>query len=105
MFGMETKKSLAYLKAKKKVELLKQFYAHLAVFIVVNSFIILISANVFSAGKVDFTDWSHYITLFFWGIGLVSHAIYVFFELHVRNSFLKKWEQKKIKEFLEEDKF
>lgn len=102
---METKKSRAYLKAKKKVEMLKQFYAHLAVFIVVNFLIILISANVFGAGKVDFTNWSIYITLFFWGIGLGSHALYVFFELYVKNSFLKKWEQKKIKEFLEEDKF
>lgn len=102
---METKKSLAYLKAKKKVEVLKHFYAHLAVFIVLNSLIILVSANVFGGEKVDFTRWSVYFTLFFWGIGLVSHALYVCFELYARNSFLKKWEQKKIKEFLEEEKF
>ena len=40
---METKKSLTYLRAKKKVEMLKGFYSHLAVYIIVNVVIILVS--------------------------------------------------------------
>ncbi len=100
---METKRSLAYLKAKKKVETLKGFYSHLAVFITVNTIIILISANVFGSGTTNFGNWGNYATLFFWGIGLVSHALYVFFVLNVKSNFLKRWEEKKIKQFLEED--
>ena len=102
---MEIKRSLTYLKAKKKVEMLKGFYSHLAVYIIVNAVIILSAANVFSSGKIDFSDWSNYITAFFWGFGLVSHAIYVFFVLKVDNNFIKRWEDKKIKQFLEEDRF
>jgi len=100
---METKKSLTYLRAKKKVETLKGFYSHLAVYIIVNVVIILVSANVFNNKEIDFTDWSNYATALFWGFGIVSHAIYVFFVLNVQNNFLKRWEEKKIKQFLEED--
>lgn len=100
---METKKSLSYLRAKKKVETLKGFYSHLVVYILVNLFIILISANVFNGKTIDFSHWSNYFTAFFWGIGLVSHAIYVFFVMNFENNFLKRWEEKKIREFMEED--
>ena len=100
---METKKSLAYLRAKKKVETLKGFYSHLVVFILINTGIILVFANVFSNKPLNFADWGNYATTFFWGIGLVSHAIYVFFVLNFKNNFLKTWEEKKIKEFLEKD--
>ncbi len=102
---MEVKRSLAYLRAKKKVETLKGFYSHLAVFIVINAIIILMSANVFGSGETNFGDWSNYVTLFFWGIGLVSHALYVFFVLNIKNNFLKRWEEKKINQFLDEEKF
>lgn len=102
---METKKSLTYLRAKKKVEMLKGFYGHLAVYIIVNTVIILVSANVFNNKEIDFTDWGNYVTAFFWGFGIVSHALYVFFVMNVENNFLKRWEEKKIKQFLEEDQF
>lgn len=100
---METMKSLAYLRAQKKVETLKGFYSHLVVFIIINSVIILVSANIFNDKVIDFANWKNYFTLFFWGFGLVSHAIYVFFVINIDNSFLKRWEEKKIKEFLKED--
>lgn len=100
---METKKSLEYLRAKKKVETLKGFYSHLLVFILLNMGIILVSANVFNDKPIDFAKGSNYITLFFWGIGLVSHAIYVFFVMNFKNNLLKRWEEKKIKQLLEED--
>jgi hypothetical protein len=102
---METKRSLAYLRAKKKVETLKGFYSHLAVFVIINTGIIVINANVFGKGPTNFEDWGNYFTLFFWGIGLVSHAIYTFFVLKVRNNFLKRWEEKKINQFLDEEEF
>lgn len=100
---METKKSLAYLRAQKKVETLKGFYSHLVVFIIINLAIILISANVFNQKVIDFGNWKNYFTLFFWGFGLIFHAVYVFFVMNIENNFLKKWEERKIKEFLEQE--
>lgn len=100
---METKKSLSYLRAKRKVEMLKGFYGHLVVFILVNSAIILVSANVFNKRAIDFSDWSNYATLFFWGFGMLSHAVYVFFVMNVEINFLKRWEERKIRQFLEEE--
>jgi len=103
MADMETKRNLAYFRAKKKVETLKGFYSHFAVYVIVNIAIIFVSANVFNDKAINFADWSNYITSFFWGIGLVSHALYVFFVMNVDNNFLKRWEEKKIKQFLDED--
>ena len=102
---METKKSLNYLRAKKKVETLKGFYSHLAAYIIINTSIILVLANVFGKGETDFSDWGIYFTSFFWGFGLVSHGIYVLFVFYFRNNLLKRWEEKKIKKFLEEDRY
>jgi hypothetical protein len=100
---METNKNLNYLRAKKKVETLKGFYGHLTVYLIINTAMLLVQANVFNSEKVDFTDLGIYVTAFFWGIGIVSHALYVFFVLNVQNNFLKRWEEKKMKQFLEED--
>lgn len=102
---MEHKRDIAYLRAKKKVETLKGFYSHLAVYILVNTILIFISAGVFSPGKADFTDWGIYATAFFWGIGLVCHALYIFFVFHIKINFLKSWEEKKMQQFMEEDRF
>jgi|SRR5690606_6253309 len=99
---MEAKKSLAYIRAKKKVEMLKGFYSHLLVYIIINTGIILVLANVFSSGITDFSNWEIYFTALFWGIGLLSHAIYVLFVLYFHNNFLQRWEEKKIKQFLDE---
>ncbi len=101
---METKKSLAYLRAKKKVEVLKGFYNHLVVYILVNSAIILVSANVFNSGEINFNHWSNYVSAFFWGFGLVTHGLYTFYVVNFKNNFLKRWEEKKIKQFLDEER-
>ncbi len=67
------RKEEAYLRAKKKVESLVGFYWHLASYIVVNAFlIILIGINT------SFTSFGPYATAVFWGIGLLFHFIGVF---------------------------
>ena len=83
--------------------MLKGFYNHLAVYIFVNTVIILISANVFSSKEVNFAYWGNYVSTFFWGFGLVAHGLYVFYVLNIENNIFKRWEEKKIKQFLEED--
>ncbi len=48
---------------------------------------------------IHFTTFSVW---FFWGIGLASHWLHVF----GKNVFFSKnWEEKKIREFMEKDKF
>ncbi len=100
---MDRRRSLSYLRAKKKVETLKGFYSHLLVFVIINTGIVLFLSNVFGPGQTDFGDLGNYFTVFFWGIGLLSHGIYVLFVLYGRNNFIRRWEEKKIREFLEED--
>lgn len=102
---MEIKQNSAYLKARRKVELLKGFYGHLTVYILVNIAIILVSSNIFGRGKTDFFHWGSYVPAFFWGIGLLFHGVYVFLTLYFKNNVLRRWEERKIKQFLEEDKF
>ncbi len=82
-----------YKEAKKRVEDIKGFYGHLFVYIGVN--ITLIAINlVTSPGGL----WFYWVTIF-WGIGLFWHAMGVF----VFNKFPgRKWEDKKIKEIMEE---
>lgn len=99
----DNKRSPAYLRAKRKVEILKGLYRHAIVFVIINLMLILFRANVFGAGKADFSNLGIYAVAFFWGIGLVSHAIYVFFEINFKINFLRRWEEKKIREFMEDE--
>lgn len=99
------KSSASYLRAKRKVEILKGFYQHFIVFIIINTVLILFSANVFNAKEIDFSNWVIYVTTFFWGIGLFFHAVFVLFELYFKNKFLKQWEENKIRQFMENDDF
>lgn len=86
----------AYLRAKKKVDAIVGFYWHLAAYVVVNIFlIILIGVNA------GFQHFGTYATAFFWGIGLVFHFLGVFGPNFLFN---KDWENKKIQEFMEKDK-
>lgn len=102
---MENKKSPAYLRAKRKVEVLKGFYQHLLAYLIINLVMILFMANVFSADTVNFSNIGKYSIAFFWGIGLVSHALYVFFEIHFKINFLRRWEERKIRQLMDDDKF
>jgi len=88
----------AYLRAKKRVEAMIGFYWHLAVYIVINVFLILLIGFNSSEG---FSGFGPYATAFFWGIGLFFHFIGVFGFGFV---FGKNWEQRKIEEFMEKDR-
>ncbi|MCO4820550.1 MAG: 2TM domain-containing protein [Flavobacteriaceae bacterium] len=92
------KKEEAYLRAKKKLDKLIGFYWHLAVYIVINTFlIILITTN----SDQGFWNFGTFATPFFWGIGLLFHFLGVFGPDFV---FGKNWEEKKMKEYMEKDK-
>lgn len=91
-----------YKKAKKKVKEEKDFYTHLTVYIVINLALIIINLGVFQSGFSDIKipKWPMFTTPFFWGIGLFFHWISVFKD---NFAFLKHWEDKKIKEYMDKE--
>jgi len=87
-------------KAKKRVQAISGFYKHLAAYISVNLFLLILNATTLEAGE-NFFVFSTFSTAVFWGIGLMFHAMGVF----GRNFFLgNDWEEKKIKEIMEKEK-
>lgn len=94
----EFEKEEAYLRAKKKLEKLVGFYWHLAVYVIINIFlIIVISIN---SGE-GFWHFGTFATAFFWGIGLMFHFLGVFGPNFI---FGKNWEENKMKEFMDKEK-
>lgn len=77
-------------KAKERVESIKSFYIHLAVYILVMGFLTIL--NLISGGF----PWVIF-PLVGWGLGLLGHASEAF-DYHPL--FGKKWEEKKIKQIL-----
>jgi len=91
-----------YKRAKQKVKKEKDFYSHLTVYIVVNTFLIIMQLGIFQSGfsNIRIPTWPMFTTPFFWGIGLFFHWLSVF---HNKFSFFKKWEERKMKEFMDKD--
>ena len=87
-------------RAKKRVKSISGFYKHFLVYILVNLFLITLSYINHDPGEKFFT-FSTFSTAFFWGFGLVFHALGVFGP----GFFLgNDWEEKKIKEIMEKEK-
>jgi hypothetical protein len=88
-------------RAKKRVDQIKGFYVHLAVYIVVNLIIVGSSVirNGFDGEPVDF--WGALSTTVFWGIGLAFHALNVF---GINGILGRRWEERQIRKFMEEDR-
>lgn len=84
-------------RVKKQVEELKGFYIHLVIYVAVNAFILV---NIYLRSD-NFWEWGHFVTLFAWGIGVFFHASKVF---NFNPLFGKKWEEKQIQKYIEEDK-
>lgn len=90
-------KEEAYLRAQKKVKAIIGFYWHLASYVIVNIFIIIL----ITSNGVKLFSFGTFSTAFFWGIGLAFHFMGVFGPDFL---FGKHWEERKIKEFMENDK-
>lgn len=100
---MKTENNLKYIRAKKKVEALKGLYGHISVYIILNSLMILINANVFNSQPIDFSGIGNYFTAIMWGIGLFFHILYVLVYFNFNSNFIKRWEDKKIQEILDKE--
>lgn len=84
-----------YQKAKKQVNEIKGFYGHLTSYVIVLA--ILIYINLKYTPENLWFIW----TMLGWGIGLFFHAMRVFNWFPFLN---KEWEERKIRQFMEEDK-
>ena len=84
-----------YAEAKKQVREIKGFYHHLAVYVLVNAFLLLV--NVVTSPAVLWFYWP----LLGWGLGIVAHAASVFAGF----TFLgREWEERKIKDLMDKGK-
>jgi hypothetical protein len=82
-----------YKAARKYVHDLKEFYTHLAVYVIVNLFLIIV--NVITSPD----SWWFYWVSLAWGIGLAIHAYEVFLQ---ERFFGTEWEERKIRELMGE---
>jgi hypothetical protein len=83
-----------YYRAQKRVEEIKGFYGHLASFVLVNLFLLILNLMT-SSGYLWF-----FWPLMGWGIGLFFHGLKVF---NYSPFFNKEWEERKIKEFMDKE--
>lgn len=92
-----------YILARKRVEKIAKFYKHLVVYIIVNTFLttifIVSDMNDGAIFNQAFSDYHNYKIWFFWGIGIVFRALNVFGIGMLLNN---NWEQRKIKEYMNE---
>ena len=97
---MTTQEQIQYDKAVERVHKIKGFYKHLIAFILVNLVIAYFNYEDLKPGESYF-KYTNFITFFFWGIGLLAHALGLFLPQWVLGS---KWEERKIQEFMEKQK-
>ncbi|MBE8726947.1 2TM domain-containing protein [Flavobacterium hungaricum] len=99
-FSTDERFNIAY----KKVKRLKGFYSHLRIYIIVNVIIIVsnVNSDFFTRNfyETGFFDFRTYSTAFYWGIGLLIHAISVFGREWF---FSEDWEQKKIQQYIDKE--
>lgn len=86
---------LVYKRAQKRVKEIKGFYSHLFTYIMVISGLVIF--NLLTSPKYLWFYWP----MFGWGIGVVCHGISTF---NFNPFFNKDWEEKKLKQFIEEEK-
>ncbi len=105
---MDYSEDIKLRKARKRLEMLKGFYNHLLVYIIVNIAIFIVRAEVLEFFKnqspdknfIEWVDWNILIVPIFWGIGLLFHAAKVF---QYKFPFIKKWEDRQLKKFIDID--
>lgn len=91
----EKLKEQQYIRARARVKELKEFYSHLAGYILVIGFMAIIN---FYGDQWEY-PWFLWPAAG-WGIGLAFHAMSAF---QVNPLFNKNWEERKIKEYMEKE--
>lgn len=84
-----------YQRARKQVEDIKGFYGNLISYVLVNLFLMFINLK-YSPDHIWF-----FWPMLGWGVGVLFHGAKVFNWFPFMN---KEWEERKIREFMEEEK-
>jgi len=92
---METYNEYSYKKAKKKVDCIKGFYGNLFAYLIVIPFLFWLNYRT-----TDFL-WAIFPAVG-WGLGLMINGLHAF---GLNPLFGKDWEERKINEFMNNDKF
>ena len=103
---MENLNDKKLIRAKLRVEEIKEFYKHLVIYILVNLFLTFVwnfSFKLFGdfivSNQFDGDGFTYIPIWFIWGIFLIIDALKTFGFL---NLFGKDWEERKIDEFMKE---
>ena len=94
-------------RASKRVKELKGFYRHIMVFLVVNGFFYLMKSGVLTPFMPEGFPTEHYYydwinaNVLIWGFILAVHAVITF---RSKLPFIKKWEERQIQKYMEEDR-
>lgn len=104
------KETNSYHLAKAQVKRIKGFYNHLFIYIVFLVLWILFSGRFFglirdSIGTTDvgFNRWADinfWLNPLIWGVIVLIHGLFVF---GFKSTFFKKWEDRKLQEFIDEE--
>jgi uncharacterized integral membrane protein len=95
-----TLEQIRYEDAVKKVKKLKGFYTHAIVYLVINIMLVIVNVQNLEPGESYF-QFKNFITAFFWGIGLLAHAMGTFIPYFILG---KDWEERKINQLMEQER-
>lgn len=99
--AMKTEKS-TYEKAHDEVKKMKDWYEHLYVYLTACVIFTLFILGLFDNGYISkyIPDLSLLVMVLGWGIGLFIHWLYAFKKIYRIQQGIKRWEDRKIKEFM-----
>ncbi|WP_421812263.1 2TM domain-containing protein [Flagellimonas sp.] len=103
---MMTNKQTAREAAKKRVQELKGYYSHITIFVIVNVILYLLKTGMLTSLLPEafpkesyYYDWIN-SNILIWTLILIVHTLIVFRD---KFTFFKKWEERQIKKYMEED--
>ena len=101
-----TNKQTAREAAKKRVQELKGYYSHITIFVIVNGILYLLKTGMLTSLLPEafpkesyYYDWIN-SNILIWTLILIVHTLIVFRD---KFTFVKKWEERQIKKYMEED--
>jgi hypothetical protein len=98
-----------YIKARKRIDRIKDYYAHLILFVLGSALLLLLKGNLLGwveskgirdAEILKWVEWNIIFVPILWGLVLLVAAFFVF---RGKSSFLKRWEERQMRKFMEED--
>lgn len=96
-----SKTHIRYREAERRMKKIKGFYTHAMVYFFVNIFIICAKALDLDPGE-KYWEWDLLKLPLLWGVGLAAHGLSIFLPTMILGS---DWEEKKIKELMDKNKY